>query len=180
VKEVFELLKSYAPEFRECIYDFNRLPDSAEVVRQLVAYDSRLFLLWNKMHERWELWRWRNTELPRDQRTIGGETDLYAAAKLQCYNVAPDMRLIQALPGADLWREIGTDDPDKVADHLDEGFDEGMKQRREEVKRDVQDLVEDNHRILRRDISDEFSGYYPSTVNPPAPTGKWKDPDDSG
>jgi len=176
VPDMIAMLEGVSPSLRESVYDFSRRPPSAEVDRQIKAYDGRLFLLWSRLHNRWELWRWKDSILPG--RNPSSEDEIYNLARLQAYGVEPDMRLVANLSKADLTKVSPTLDPEKLADHIDQETKDDMARKMRASSSNVRDMVEDNAEILRRDISDAFSGYYPSMVNPPENGGRRREEDD--
>lgn len=161
----FGVLPALYPEFRAPIYDFSRLPDDREIFKRLVSYDNRLFLLWSLMHERWELWRWKQEVSPRPP---SSEREILEMARCQCtfpVGYIPDQRLINNLPVADTWRVVETNDPDCVSEEIEREVDEEAARDRQEISNQVHDLVEDNATQLQREMREEIRGYYPPDDN---------------
>jgi len=144
IRQRFDVLLARAardPRYQS-VYDDTRRPENPHVDLRVRRYDRQLFLRFNRLSRRWEVWRWRSFCVPSHVPGDGGEVCRRAA---YCGTImehdsrfAPvDWRLYRRLRIADMHSRGDTGDA--VAD----SYDEADRRQDLEDKREIATLTDD-------------------------------------
>lgn len=126
----------------QVVYDDRRVPAYAYVAERLRRYDSALFLRFNALAERWELFRWRVgvPPSPRAIRRLGAEEMarrsmfLWTVQNADGSYCEPDARTIRKIQDGDLFAKCGSSSSKVIADAMDEA--DKKQDRRDKLERE--------------------------------------------
>ena len=144
----------YHPLFQR-VYDDERKPDNPHVVEALKRYDPALFVRYNRLDERWELWRYRSHVIPKK---VPGLLEiskrackLWALVEIDGSHREGDWRMLKQIVERDTFVNISSD-PEKVADHMDRVERDQKEAEQKENEDWATDWAQDNKNQLRRFI----------------------------
>lgn len=106
--------RRFLPEvacWQRMAYDPERRPPR-HILESVQGYDRQLWLRWNRLLNRWELWRWRTMVVPHDE-TVPPEELVRRAGMMFALvsDTGPiplDARLFRVIRAADWWRRCGS------------------------------------------------------------------------
>lgn len=138
----------------QLFYDDERRPDNEHVVARLRQYDRALWVRYNRVTNRWELWRWTSHVVPRERPArlyeIGRRAAKLWAIENEDGTYRPvDARLFWQVWRADSWRRFGTK-VEAFDDQLWERDLEVMKREKRENLNDALDWGSDNKHQIRK------------------------------
>lgn len=136
----------------QCVYDDTRRLRVPFVADRLRRYDPALYLRFNALAERWELFRWRGENAPTPDQIVKIPPEEMAARGMFLWTVQendggfcePDARTIRKVQDGDLFARFGSSSAKAIADAMDE--EDRLREAKD--KRDRQDAyVEEALRI---------------------------------
>lgn len=127
----------------QVVYDDRRRLRSSYVTERLRRYDRALFVRFNAMAERWELFRWRGAVAPRREEIPTIPPEEMARRSQFLWTVQddrtggfcePDARTIRKVQLGDLFAKFGSSSGGRIADALDE--EDRQQEARDKVERE--------------------------------------------
>lgn len=134
-------VRRWDPEI-QVVYDDRRRLYYPYVEERLRRYDRALFLRFNAMAERWELFRWRGIAAPSRRQIPLIPAEEMARRGMFLWTVQnsdggfaePDARIIRKVQDGDLFAKFGSSSGERIADALDE--EDRLSEARQKVDRE--------------------------------------------
>lgn len=134
----------------QVVYDNRRRPRSRRFEEQIRRYDRALFVRFNAMAERWELFRWRGIAAPRLAEIPTIPADEMARRSMFLWTIQdrdggymdPDSRTVRMIQLGDLFSKFGSSSAKVIADALDEEDRQVELQQKQDLKDSMGTMVE--------------------------------------